>query len=318
MRGIRNVELEERDAVIKLLGEFIEDLNESQKPREGFIDGTLTMWEKGDLEILGKFIDHELVGIAIIGLRVNRIGIIYVSKRESIHNQSQARHIERDLFDTAFERLKKQESWVGIRVAVLLRDDLIQYAQEKGFKKYVMIGMVADRKSIEAVPMPKIPSGYTLESYNDKMNDEVANLLYESFKNSDSCNAEPDLLSTLERCLAFLDETIKGRYGEFKNGKFSFVLKRGDEIIGVTLRTLLSETTALAAAMCLSQKYRGKGLGKLQFIYSLKNLLTNTPAVSEIHLSVYDTNPAKYLYESVGFKEASRSQIYTWLKESET
>jgi len=313
MRGIRNVKLEERDAVRQLLEEFYQERIESQSSREGLIDGTLTMWSKGDIEILGKFIEHELVGIAVLGLTTNRLGVL--SNRELIHDQSQSKDLERDLFDTAFERLKKRESWVGFRAA-FLREDLIQYAQEKGFKKYVMIDMVVDRKSIEAVPMPNIPSGYTLESYDDKMNDEVANLLYESFKNSDSHNAEPDLLSTPERCLVFLDETINGRYGDFKNGKFSFVLKREDEIIGVTLRTLLNETTALAAAMSLDQKYRGKGLGKLQFLYSLKHLLKNAPSVSEIHLSVYDSNPAKYLYESVGFREVSRNQIYTWLEDN--
>ncbi len=319
MRSIREVDLAKRVIVKQMLEEFIQKMDETNRPNQETNDRLFTLWSEGKIVILGKFDNQDqILGIVILSLPSNKLSLVHVSTTSTDLDKSQVSIIEKELFDAGFDRLKRYESWVTSGGSVWLTKNLIKHAMEVGFKRYDKIGMKADREAVEAVPVPEVPSGYTLDLYDNQWKDAISLLLYESFKDSDSAKAEPNELYTLERCLAFVNDTIHGRYGNFKNGSFSWVLKFGNEIVGVTLRTLQGETAARGAVMCLKQSYQGKGLGKLIFIHSLRYLLKQAPKVSEIRLSVIETNPAKHLYNSVGFKEISKHSIYTWVKDDKT
>ena len=155
----KEISLEEINTLRQILEEFVQKLDETQKPNNNFIDRLITQWSEGNIEILGKYIDDELVGIVVLELAANKIGIIYLSTRGPIHDVSQSKDLERNLFDAGLKHLRKRERWVGIRNSEFLSQDLLLYTQEKDFKKYNMIDMVADRRLIESIAMPEIPSG---------------------------------------------------------------------------------------------------------------------------------------------------------------
>lgn len=316
MGDIREIDIEMRDVVEQMLKEFVQKMDESHRPKPETINRMFELWSEGKIVILGKFDDgRRILGIVILALPSNRLLLVHVHTINNDLDKSQVRTLERELFDAGFKRLKRYEPWVTSGGPVWLTENLIDYALEVGFKPYNSVTMTADRETMEDVPEPIIPSGYTLKQYESKWNEAVAELIYESFKNGVDVNADPNLLSTLERCLVLANDTISGHYGDFKNGKFSWILTNDNEIVGMSLCTFPSETATFVAGMCLKQTCRGMGLGKLIFVHSLRYLLKNAPKVNQIELSVYDTNPAKHLYESVGFKEKSRSQSYTWAKD---
>lgn len=313
MSSIREVEIDRRDEVSEMLGEFIQTIDETHRPKPQMTDRLLSLWSDGNIKILGKFDDEkQILGIVLLSLVSNRLSFVYVHPSKGGLDEIQRHNLERELFDAGFERLKEYESWVTSGGSNFLTKNLVEYALTVGFKQYDLIGMTADRKAIEAVRVPDVPLGYTLEPYDVQWNETIAELIYEIFKGSPSTNGEPDVTSTPERCLALVNDTVHGRYGDFKNGIFSWVLKDCSEIIGVALRTLQSETEALAVIMCLRQSHRGKGLGKLIFVHSLRILLETAPKVNEIQLATMSTNPARHLYRSVGFKEISKHIFYTW------
>jgi GNAT superfamily N-acetyltransferase len=317
MRDIREVSYDNQDIVRQMIDEFFQKLDETKKPKPDMIEKLVEHWIQGDILILGKFYDDLLIGIAFLGLVSNILSIIHIRSDSKDFDSEQTLAHERELFNEGFHRLKLLKPWVTIH-PLWMNSNLIEHALEVGFKRFDKIGMSADRETLDSVPVPQTPSGYRLEQYNDLWKDTIAGLVYESFRDSDSARAEPQFLYSPELCLAGITDIVSDKFGDFKNGSYSWVVKHGSEIIGVTLRTLVDETTGLGAEMCLNPTYRGKGLGKLLFIHSIRYLLEHEPNVKKMELYVIDTNPARHLYASVGFKETSRYQMYTWLKGEES
>jgi GNAT superfamily N-acetyltransferase len=313
MTLIREIEFSKQNAVLEVFHEFFQSMEEAHRPKLEVVENMLDFWSEGKIVILGKVGDEdEILGIVHLGLPSNRL--LFAHARSYL-DSSQAKALERELFDAGFKRLKEYESWVTSGGPIWLKKHLVEYALDVGFKRYDTIVMTAKREAIEANQIPETPNGFTLELYEGQWKEEIAETIFESFKDSPDENAEPDTVSTQERCLTLVNDTVNGRYGNFRNGDFSWVLKDGSQIIGVALHTLQSEESAFAAGVCLREPYRGKGLGKLMFIHSLRNLLEKAPKVNEIKLNTSSINPARHLYRSIGFEKTSEHSVYTWIKD---
>ena len=61
-------------------------------------------------------------------------------------------------------------------------------------------------------------------------------------------------------------------------------------------------------------KYRGQGLGRLLLTHSVANLYFVEPDITGIELAVTSSNPARLLYESLGFTKVNDSTNYVWKK----
>lgn len=316
MSSIKEVGLDRRDEVSNMLEEFIQTVDEKHRPGPQMMDRMLSLWSEGSIEILGKFDDDkQILGIVLLSLISNRLSFVHIHPSKVDLDEIQRHNLERELFDAGFERLKGYESWVTSGGSSMLTKNLVEYALTLGFKKYEQIQMAASREVLEKLQMPLIPAGYTLENYEDRWKETIARLLYESFKDSPERNVEPNELTTVERCLDMINDTVADRYGDFKNGRHSWVLKYGDEIVGVSFRTIMNGTIGFGVGMCLNPIHRGKGLGRLIFTHSLRSMLRSVPQVKEMNLATISTNPSRRLYESVGFKVISRHTGYTWMKD---
>lgn len=312
---IVKVERDRRDEVADLLGEFITSMDERKRPGQEMIDQLLSLWSEGNIELLGKFDDADnLLGIVVLSLASNRLSFVYIRTTRDGLEKNKRNRLERDLFDAGFAQLKKNESWVTTGESGWLSENLIKHALKVGFERYEQIGMEASRETLEKVQVPQMPPGYSLVNYEDKWKETIARLFYDSFKNSPDRNAEPDTIATEERCLALVDDTIANRWGNFKNGRFSWVLKFKEEIVGVSLFTIFNVTTGFGVGMCLNPLHRGKGLGRLMFTHSLRSILDSEPDVKEMKHANLSTNIMLPLHKSLGFKETSRYAIYTWHK----
>jgi GNAT superfamily N-acetyltransferase len=313
MTLIREIELSKQNAVLEVFHEFFLSMEEAHRPKPEAVENMLDFWSEGKIIILGKVDDAgEILGIVYLELLPNRL--LFAHARPYL-DSSKAKALERKLFDAGFKRLKEYESWVTSGGPIWLKKHLIEYALDVGFKRYDTIVMTAKREAVEANQIPETPNGFTLEVYESQWKEEIAETIFESFKDSPDVNAEPDTVSTLNRCLTIVNDTVNGHYGNFRNGDLSWVLKDGSQIIGVALCTLQSEESAFAAGICLKEPYRGIGLGKLMFIHSLMKLLEKAPKINEIQLHTSSINPARHFYRSVGFEKTSEDSVYTWVKD---
>lgn len=317
MSSIREVEIDRRDEVSEMVGEFVQTMDEKHRPGADLMDLVLSYGSESNIKILGKFGDDgQILGIAVLSLTTNRLSFIHVRALSGfVQDEIQRHKIETELFDSGFERLKGYESWVLTGGSIWLTENLLEHALKLGFKQHDQIGMEVSRNEYKELRMPSVHAGYTLENYDDKWKEKIARVFYESFKDSPSVRAEPDSLSTQEKCLTMINDTIASRWGDFKDGRYSWVLKFGDEIVGAALFTIMKGTIGFGVGMCILPLHRRKGLGRWMFTHSWRCILESEPEVIKMGLATLADNPARHLCESVGFKETSRTTLYTWVKD---
>jgi hypothetical protein len=289
---------------------------QTQTPVDKLVNHLVGLWTSGELQILGKFNQsNNLLGIVVLSMSSNRLSFIHIFNTNDGLDQEKISKYERELFDAGFSRLKENEPWVTSGGSSWLSENLIDHALDVGFRKYENIGMSASREALKDLKIPPIPTGYSLEPYSDRLQSEVSQLFFDCLQGSTECNAEPDVWSTPQRCANLVHETVNNQWGDFKDGKYSWVLKYNGTIIGISLFTIMNNTTGFGVGICLNSEHRGKGLERLMFIQSLVKLLDSEPDVQVISHATSATNSALPLYKSIGFQEISRHSLYTWVKE---
>lgn len=169
--------------------------------------------------------DDTILGVVTLG----RLVFIHVAKSDAKLDEAATRKIEKKLFDTGFKRHKDYQPWATM-VSDWLTDNLLEHALSVGFRKYEFVHMQASREEIEAVQVPPVPPGYTLSHYDDRWRDEIASLLYQSFRGTIDVRTEPDTLATEDRCRNLLGEMMKSRYGDFRDGRLSWTLDNGGQL----------------------------------------------------------------------------------------
>ncbi len=313
---IELLKTDKQSDVSRILSDMFQKRPETQTPVDKLVNHIVGLWTSGEIEVLGKFNQSiTLLGICVLSLNSNRLSFIHIIDTEYGLDQDQVFAYERELFDAGFTRLKENEPWVTSGGSGWLSENLVEHALEVGFEKYENIGMSASSDTFKDLEIPTIPHGYSLEVYSDKWQSKVSQLFFDCFQGSIDINAEPDVLSTPERCANLVQETVNNHWGDFKDGKYSWVLKYNDEIIGVCFSTLMNNTTGFGVGMCLDPEHRSKGLGRLMLIHSIVKLLDSEPDVQVLSIATSATNTALPLYKSVGFQEISRHALYTWVKE---
>jgi ribosomal protein S18 acetylase RimI-like enzyme len=65
--------------------------------------------------------------------------------------------------------------------------------------------------------------------------------------------------------------------------------------------------------ICIDPNIRRKGLGRALLVDTLKRLIEKYSELDGVRLDVTLENPAKHLYDSLGFKELRRYEVLNWL-----
>ncbi|MFX0107582.1 MAG: GNAT family N-acetyltransferase, partial [Candidatus Hodarchaeota archaeon] len=64
--------------------------------------------------------------------------------------------------------------------------------------------------------------------------------------------------------------------------------------------------------ICVDKRYRKRGLGRNLLLFSLKEAVMSVASIERIVLDVTLSNPARRLYQSLGFEDVREFTIFTW------
>ncbi len=283
---------------------FVEKRSSTNSPvAENFKEKVMDRLSSGDLEIVAKFEASQPSGFAIYDVEPPRISLIHT---EEI--QDNPEKTKRDLFDEAFHRLSKKGVIVrtgGSGIDMNLSDHIIGL----GFKRFDRKTMLLTRASIESIPEPTFSKDFNVDSYHSHMKDEVSQLIYRTYIDHLEVDAFPEFFGSEQGALDLI-ENIE----EFKHDPYSKVLTKENEFVGVCFIISKTEYTGHVALICIERAFQKKGLGRDLFVYSLKEMLKEVPSVERITLDVTVDNPARKLYESLGFNDCGEFTIFTWAK----
>jgi ribosomal protein S18 acetylase RimI-like enzyme len=164
---------------------------------------------------------------------------------------------------------------------------------------------------------PTLPDGFHMKpwwpepgvSLSDDHLDAVADLIIEAYQGTNDENLYPGL-NTRAGLRQFFEETLYDKRGAF-NHDTSRIIYAGEGTARIAGQIFCSRTidnTAFVLEIGVRPEYRGQGLGRALLTNVLQSAADQ--GLAGVQLSVTDDNPARHLYESVGFKAVTPFWVY--------
>ncbi len=155
------------------------------------------------------------------------------------------------------------------------------------------------------------PSGYRLETWNWRHEDEAARLIFRSYRGHMDADIN-DQYRAPGKARTYLANMI--RYpscGEFSQAA-SFVVteKAGGRAVGLVLSSV-SRTVGHVAQLCVEPAAQRLGIGKLMLWAALAKFTELDCECSTLTVTAAN-RPAVRLYESLGYAERCRVAAYVW------
>ncbi len=255
--------------------------------------------------VYAAFEKDHVIGFSVIGVKNGGISILHIN--ESAANPLQVR---KDLFDAGFEKLSAEFPIVRIG-SRSVPEDLSEYVISKGFVRYDRKHMTLSRQKITSLSQRDIDDDYNFEIYTSDMKDEVAKLIYEANIDNIDVNVFPNFFSTIESVNSLIANIENDVYGKYLQG-YSFVLQKGDIPVGVIFLTKTDDETGYIPDICIHKNERRRGLARAIQIYGFKKMIEGDAKILRINLDVTMDNPARHLYESLGFEDVGKYAVYMW------
>ncbi len=313
---IEQIGLDRCNEVRLILEDYLDTLDESQRPPSTLIDQVIDHWENQRIEVYAKIdTDNQILGIAVLGLVSNRISIISMAKAAETLDEPQIVSIQIELFQAGYKRLKTTGD--SILTGGPLGESLREHALSLGFRGFERTSMEACREVLESLDDPTLTKDLSFIPFDESMKGTLSELIYRGNVGSVDVDVFPLFSGTEEHALKLIEDTIGNQFGEFKSPDDSRILKIGDSLVGVCLITIRGRF-AYIPDVCIEPTLRRKGLGRALLVHTLKRLMKTYSDLDGVGLDVTIENPAKHLYDSLGFKEQRRYEILNWMKKWST
>jgi len=304
---IKEIPTEMVDTIGPLINRFREKSAETQMP-PNYMDLVKTSVSQGKSFLYGAYSDDGLLlGIGIFGNVSKRLSFVYASGNEDL---------EIELINAIFNNHSSDCSYIhagGPSVTEASSHHLI----EIGFRKLDRAHMTLGRKSIEDIDNPQLSDGMKYEVYDNSQIDELSQVVLNSNEGNIDQIVFPNLFGTVENCKTLIENIENNVYGEYKK-PYSWLLIEDNRIIGACLMTIQNKgDTGYIPDIVIDPNYRGKGLGKMLLIHSMKKIIDGEPDIVKVNLDVTLENDARFLYKSVGYETVREYSMYTWVNDGE-
>jgi ribosomal protein S18 acetylase RimI-like enzyme len=220
--------------------------------------------------------------------------------------------VEINLFKKVFEELSRKYDSIrimGYEPSLNLEKILNDY----NFQRFDRYYMRISRETIEDLPEFDLPSEYLFDTWIEDMRDESIEIMIDAHTGSLD-NIIFSYFRDQDAMRAFMDNLENHRWGKFKPNNTT-VLKHNDKPIGICFMTVIRQGNGYIPDFVLKTDYKGKGLGKLLFIKSLKWFLEREPKSVAIDLDVTKKNSIAFnIYEKSGFTILRTYPAYVWNK----
>ncbi len=175
-------------------------------------------------------------------------------------------------------------------------------------------GFVAARRDIMCArtvdtPPLVVPPGYRLTAWQQECLEDAAAVIYQANVGTLDAQIIPELRSlTTTRRIVW--QTLDGRYGRFDREASGLALAADATVVGVALVTRRASRQGFTAEICVLPGHQGRGLGRA--LMRRMHAVLAASGLTESMLGVTEGNPARYLYESLGYGVIGSVWTYVW------
>ncbi|MGY5870798.1 MAG: GNAT family N-acetyltransferase [Candidatus Thorarchaeota archaeon] len=243
-------------------------------------------------------------GFLVINLNADRLPIIFADWNFEI---------ERILLDHAFNKLSKTCSHISFESGYptpWISEDLSSYATTIGFVKHAQAYMQLQPINKDIFAKVSIGEEFEFIPFTNAMVEEISKLVFKCVDGTIDQDLFPFAYGTIQKIEEFLHKFLSGSFGSHEP-LYSWILKEDTRNIGACFLFTM-EKTGFLMHIVIDPEFRRQGLGNALFCHSLQSLLRVNPSVTKIELAVTLSNPAKLMYDSLGFRILNDSSTYVW------
>lgn len=236
-------------------------------------------------------------GFGVVGQVSKQIHAIWVDDTNGKLNQESINALESKIIEWCFEEMENPPERIDFpKMTEHIKMELLH----RGYVEYKRASMSISRHDFLKNHRRALPEGFALVPYQTSMRGEVADIIAEANMNHVDAIIYPELFSSKEKALEFLEKFEGNRFGEYIE-MASLVLVKGDQIIGFCM-IVKKDDRASIPDIGISPVYQRQGLGKALFVNTIHDLLHSDDSIQTIDLAVTLSNPARFLYEKSGFR----------------
>lgn len=157
---------------------------------------------------------------------------------------------------------------------------------------------------------PSLPAGYAIRAWRDDDLLAAARVIHAANVGTLDAMIIPELRA-LPATQRIVRQTLQGRYGAFDRLASAVAIYEG-QIIGVTLVTRRRPQEGFTAEICVLPAYQRRGVGRALLYHTHAALLAaRLPTAT---LGVTAGNPARRLYEQLGYRLVGSVWTFVWPK----
>jgi ribosomal protein S18 acetylase RimI-like enzyme len=184
-----------------------------------------------------------------------------------------------------------------------------QALHEMGFVSAKRLIMRAEL--VEPQPPVILPPGCYLTPWRGDDFASAAEVIYRANVGTLDAQIIPELraLASTQRIVW---QTLDGRYGWFDQQASGLALAADGEVVGVALVTRQEGNQGFTAEICVLPAHRRRGLARALMCRTHAVLMAH--GLRECMLGVTGGNPARHLYESLGYAVIGSLWTYVWPK----
>lgn len=209
--------------------------------------------------------------------------------------------------------LKSRDDWNVISYPMLgYQDRHVRLTGHLGFK---LLGQAVVKfkldnlftyKIFTNLTLPDLPSGYTIDVWQDEYLDSASEVINESFKNASDAKFDPRFLS-LEGSKDIVSKIVTGLFGTFLPD-CTHVLKYQGNVVGVCFANVASVRLANVPLIGIKADHKGKKLGEYLLYMTIAAVIQHIKEgllpMNEVNAAVETDNfAALKMYRKIGFRE---------------
>ncbi len=302
---INEIDYEHLDVIGHLLKQYSSQIKDETQSLPILKDQFARGQKDGSLMILANTSsDGAVRGFLVFNLKSNRISVIF---GEGMFENEKA------LLDEVFTRFKGKVSSLVFESGYptpWISDDLSEYAIEKGFEKHERGYMRLEPISIDSQAAREFSTDLQFINFSKTIISEVSDLVFRSVDRTTDQKLFQSIYGSAASTERFLHQLHSGQFGLHKDS-YSWTLKENSKFIGACFFIIRDETGFLVHIVIDPGK-RGRGFGRKLLLHSIQNLLVINENIKRIELAVTWANPARHLYEALGFKLVNKSTTFVW------
>ena len=243
-------------------------------------------------------------GFLVINLNADRLPIIFADWNFET---------EKRLLDYAFQKLSPTASHISFESGwptPWLTEELSSYAISLGFTKYGRGYMQLQPIDKDSFSKTKIGDEFELIPFDESMVEGISKFVFKCVDGTIDQDIWPSIYISITTIELFLDKFLKGSFGKHEPF-YSWVLRQNEQNIGACF-LMSNEETGFLMHIVIDPDYRQQGLGKALLSHAIYSLLRVNPSITKIELAVTMSNPAKIMYESLGFRILNDASTFVW------